>query len=239
MAWAAALVVHAALAMTSAYSGVAGDGRRGLAEVGLISDVLGCASLRDGSIVEISPFSSNDVHRGRELMNLIIRQGKAWPFDQEFDSIESYASYFLSHAAFVAKRQGLVVGTFYIKPNFPGRCSHVCNGGFISAPEARGLGIGTIMGLCFLKFAHQLGYRSSYFNLVFASNTVSVNLWERLGFERVAAIPKCATLRDLDYEDTAYGYYFDLTTLDPHFDPFLAFEQRGANAKPLILAAPA
>lgn len=24
-----------------------------------------------------------------------------------------------------------VAGCFYVKPNFPGRCSHVCNGGFI------------------------------------------------------------------------------------------------------------
>ena len=25
-----------------------------------------------------------------------------------------------------------VLGTFYIKPNFPDRCAHICNGGFIT-----------------------------------------------------------------------------------------------------------
>ena len=39
--------------------------------------------------------------------------------------------YFLSHAAFVVRdvASGAVLGAFYVKPNFPGRCSHICNGG--------------------------------------------------------------------------------------------------------------
>jgi len=36
-------------------------------------------------------------------MNLIIREGKSWPFDEEFDTIDAYRGYFLSHAAFVVR----------------------------------------------------------------------------------------------------------------------------------------
>lgn len=59
-----------------------------------------------------------------------------------------------------------VWGAFYIKPNFPGRCSHVCNGGFITDPRMRRRGVARLMGHAFLRFAKDLGYRASYFNLV-------------------------------------------------------------------------
>ncbi len=59
-----------------------------------------------------------------------------------------------------------VWGAFYIKPNFPGRCSHVCNGGFITDPRRRRRGVARLMGYAFLRLAKDLGYRASYFNLV-------------------------------------------------------------------------
>lgn len=59
-----------------------------------------------------------------------------------------------------------VWGAFYIKPNFPGRCSHVCNGGFITDPQRRRRGVARLMGHAFLRFAKELGYKASYFNLV-------------------------------------------------------------------------
>jgi len=134
---------------------------------------------------------------------------------------------FLSHAAFVVRASedssphlsndvinaGEILGCFYIKPNFPGRCSHICNGGFITNPEFRNMGVATLMGRSFLKIARDLGYKSSYFNLVFKSNPVSIRLWESLGFERVAVLENAADLSGVDGLDTAYGYRFDLESL--------------------------
>ncbi len=54
---------------------------------------------------------------------------------------QAFRAYFLSGEAFVAKLEGKVVGTFYVKPNFPGRCSHICNGGFIVDESVRGNGL--------------------------------------------------------------------------------------------------
>ena len=59
-----------------------------------------------------------------------------------------------------------VWGTFHIKTNFPGRCSHFCNGGFITDPQRRRRGVGKLMGYAFLRLARDLGYKASYFNLV-------------------------------------------------------------------------
>lgn len=74
------------------------------------------------------------------------------------------------------------------------------------------------MGRSFLKMARDLGYKSSYFNLVFQSNAVSIRLWESLGFERVAVLEHAADLSGVDGLDTAYGYRFDLESLSPDYE---------------------
>lgn len=38
------------------------------------------------------------------------------------------------------------LGSFYVKPNYPGRSSHVCNAGFLVAEGARGKGVGGVLG---------------------------------------------------------------------------------------------
>ena len=161
-------------------------------------------------------------------MNIIIREGRTWPFEEEFNSVDEYRGYFLSHTAFVVrelddgisanggKSTSEILGCFYIKPNFPGRCSHVCNGGFITGEKFRRLGVARLMGRVFLQAARDLGYKSSYFNLVFKSNVGSVKLWESLGFERVAVLKNAGRLKGLEngeFFDTAYGYQYELDKL--------------------------
>lgn len=53
------------------------------------------------------------------------------------------------------------LGSFYIKPNYPGRSSHVCNGGFLVGPLARNRGVGRLMGEGYLEWAPKLGYTYS------------------------------------------------------------------------------
>ena len=86
------------------------------------------------------------------------------------------------------------MGCFYVKPNFPGRCSHVCNGGFITNKKYRGFKVGAFMGENFKRIAKDIGFRASLFNLVFASNESSVRLWRSLGYKELAVIPKVAVL---------------------------------------------
>ncbi|BDD62942.1 hypothetical protein MAP00_007895 [Monascus purpureus] len=88
------------------------------------------------------------------------------------------------------------LGTFYIKPNYPGRCSHVCNGGFLTTKTARGKGVGNVMGEAYLDFAPKLGYKYSVFNLVFANNMASIRIWERLGFSIIGRVPGAAKLEN-------------------------------------------
>lgn len=48
------------------------------------------------------------------------------------------------------------LGSFYIKPNYPGRSSHVCNGGFLVTDAARNRGVGKSMGEGYLEWAPKL-----------------------------------------------------------------------------------
>lgn len=87
------------------------------------------------------------------------------------------------------------LGSFYVKPNYPGRSSHVCNGGFLVTEAARNKGVGRLMGEGYLEWAPKLGYTYSVFNLVYETNVASCRIWDALGFKRIGRIPSCGNLR--------------------------------------------
>jgi GNAT superfamily N-acetyltransferase len=50
----------------------------------------------------------------------------------------------------------MCLGSFYTKPNYPGRSSHVCNAGFLVTSAARNKGVGKLLGKQYLKWAPKL-----------------------------------------------------------------------------------
>lgn len=48
------------------------------------------------------------------------------------------------------------LGSFYVKPNYPGRSSHICNGGFLVTDASRNRGVGRLMGEGYLEWAPKL-----------------------------------------------------------------------------------
>ncbi|KAN0081280.1 hypothetical protein V8E55_008904 [Tylopilus felleus] len=91
-----------------------------------------------------------------------------------------------------------LVGFYYVKPNYPGRSSHICNAGFVVPPSHRNGGYGRVLARSYLYYAPRLGYEASVFNLVYVNNVASVRLWERLGFNKAGLIPRAGRLRLLD-----------------------------------------
>lgn len=89
----------------------------------------------------------------------------------------------------VAVAGGSIVGTSYIGPNQAGNGAHVANAGYVVAPDARGLGIGRLLGLDSLEVARAEGFTAMQFNLVVATNTAAVGLWSDLGFDVVGTVP--------------------------------------------------
>jgi hypothetical protein len=150
--------------------------------------------------VQVDTFQAiEEIEGGRRMMNYVIVEGKAWPFEQIFDTEEDFRGYFMSKDAFVVRslqsdRAARILGCFYVKLNFPGRCFHLANGGFILKSTSRGNRVGTLMGACFNRYARDLAYKGSYFNSVFQSNEAAVRLREKLGFSCVAINPNAARL---------------------------------------------
>jgi GNAT superfamily N-acetyltransferase len=87
------------------------------------------------------------------------------------------------------------LGSFYIKPNYPGRSSHVCNAGFLVTDAARNRGVGRLMGESYLEWAPRLGYTYSVFNLVYETNVASCRIWDALGFKRIGRVKGAGNLK--------------------------------------------
>ncbi|OLN96079.1 Protein SPT10 [Colletotrichum chlorophyti] len=87
------------------------------------------------------------------------------------------------------------LGSFYIKPNYPGRSSHVCNAGFLVTDASRNRGVGRLMGECYIDWAPKLGYTYSVFNLVYETNVASCRIWDALGFKRIGRVKGCGNLK--------------------------------------------
>jgi L-amino acid N-acyltransferase YncA len=91
--------------------------------------------------------------------------------------------------AFVAEDGDEVVGTYYVRPNQPGRGGHVANGGYMVASAHRGRGLAAVLCGHSVETARRLGYRAMQFNYVVATNAAAVRTWERHGFRVVGRLP--------------------------------------------------
>ncbi|KAL6933346.1 hypothetical protein ACO0R3_002450 [Hanseniaspora guilliermondii] len=149
--------------------------------------------------------------------NKEIKNGQTYPQFEPFNSVEDYTNYWFHSfcCILINKPQNIdesniyeyiksdelnidweenFLGSFYIKPNYAGRCSHICNAGFFVPENHRGKKIGYRLGQIYLKYAPKLGYSQSVYNLVYANNIGSWKIWEKLKFTRIGVVPKAAIL---------------------------------------------
>jgi L-amino acid N-acyltransferase YncA len=103
--------------------------------------------------------------------------------------------------AFVAEEGGDVLGTYYVRPNQPGRGSHVANGGYMVARGARGRGIASMMCAHSLESARRRGFTAMQFNFVVSTNTSAIHVWEKHGFAVVGRLPGAFRHAELGFVD--------------------------------------
>ncbi|MBR7742728.1 GNAT family N-acetyltransferase [Phycicoccus sp. BSK3Z-2] len=89
----------------------------------------------------------------------------------------------------VLEEDGRVLGSATMGPNRPGRGSHVGTASFMTAPDARGRGVGRRLGEHVVAWHREQGYRAIQFNAVIETNTAAVGLWRSLGFRIVGTVP--------------------------------------------------
>ena len=95
----------------------------------------------------------------------------------------------LPAVAFVVEEAGTILGTYYVRPNQPGRGNHVANAGYIVARAARGRGIASAMCEHSLDAARKLGFTAMQFNFVVSTNASAIHVWEKHGFAVVGRLP--------------------------------------------------
>ncbi|ABD52964.1 GNAT family N-acetyltransferase [Jannaschia sp. CCS1] len=124
------------------------------------------------------------------LLMPVFRAGDTYTIDPDISPDDAVA-YWTSpeKTTYLAQRNGQVLGTYYIRPNQGGGGAHVCNCGYITAPEARGQGIARHMLDHSLNEAVLQGYRAMQFNFVASTNTRAIETWKRADFSVVGRLP--------------------------------------------------
>lgn len=137
-----------------------------------------------------------------ELFRGVTAAGDAFAYDIDTPEAVARKLWFDPPAAtFVAEENGRIHGTYYVRPNQPGRGSHVANAGYIVAEVARGKGLAKKLCAHSLQTATRLGFRAMQFNFVVASNVAAVRTWEQHGFSVLATLPAAFRHATLGFVD--------------------------------------
>lgn len=87
------------------------------------------------------------------------------------------------------------LGSFFIKSNYPGRCSQVCTMNLLVNAGIRKRGIGFFLCECFVRWAPMLGYNNCIIEMVFDTNVAAKKVLSKCGFIKLGRIKDCAILR--------------------------------------------
>jgi ribosomal protein S18 acetylase RimI-like enzyme len=125
------------------------------------------------------------------IIHTVIKSGDTWVYSPD-SSREKMLDiwYEPSKYTYVCEIEGKVVGTFFLKANQPDLGSHVANAGYMVNPDFRGRGIAEAMCRFSMEEAKRLDFKAMQFNIVMATNTGAIRLWQKCGFEIIGTIPK-------------------------------------------------
>ena len=152
--------------------------------------------------MHIRPALPEDAAAIWQIIAPAIRAGETLAMPRDMTRDEALA-YWLGpdREVFVADEDGKVIGTYYLRPNQLGGGSHVCNSGYVTAPEAAGRGVARAMCADSLVCARAAGYRAMQFNFVVSTNERAVRLWHSMGFKILGTLPGAFHHPELGYVD--------------------------------------
>ena len=153
------------------------------------SDSIRTAAGVDLTVTGAGPADHADLYRA---FSALVAAGEGYPQAPGPLEYHEFSDYWLLHKSFVAvgrTAECRLAGSYYLRPNFPGRAAHIANAGYFVVSNLRDRGIGEALVQHSLATARTLGFDAMQFNLVFASNPAR-RLYERLGFEVVGRVPE-------------------------------------------------
>lgn len=141
------------------------------------------------------------------MFRAVVTAGDVFAYDS--DTPESVARALWGEPpsrAFIAEWDGQIVGTYYLKPNQPGRGAHVANAGYMVTESARGRGVASAMCAHSIDTARRLGFTAMQFNYVISTNVAAIRVWEKHGFATIGRIPRAFRHATLGLVDVLIMY---------------------------------
>lgn len=150
--------------------------------------------------MQIRPATDADWPHLWTIIEPIMREGETFALPRDGDEAVARA-YFASpeKVNFVAEADGVVLGASYVRANQQGGGSHIANCGYMTAPAARGRGIARALCEHSIDYCRAQGFKGIQFNFVVSTNEAAVHLWQSLGFDILARLPKA-------FDHPVHGY---------------------------------
>ena len=142
--------------------------------------------------LSVEPADPDDWSAIWDIIRAVVVSGDTYPYPPDITEEAARAIWMKPggrEVTYVARRDGDIVGTAYIRANGVGLSDHIANAGWMVDPRFQGEGIGRPFAVHVIEDARRLGYQGMQFNAVVATNEKAVGLWESLGFTIVGTVP--------------------------------------------------
>ena len=141
------------------------------------------------------------------IIHTVIKSGDTYVYSPDSSREKMLEIWFDAHKySYVCEIEEKIVGTFFMKENQPDLGSHVVNAGYMVHPDSRGQGIAEAMCRFSMEEAKRLKFKAMQFNIVMATNTGAIRLWQKCGFEIIGTIPKVFQHQTLGFTDALVMY---------------------------------
>lgn len=126
-----------------------------------------------------------------QLFQEVAAAGDAYAYDEHTPEEIARKLWFEEPAQpFVIDFEGRFAGSYYVRPNQPGRGDHVANAGYMIAAHAQGQGFASLLCAHSLDTARAQGFRAVQFNFVVSTNAGALHVWQKFGFAVVGRVPR-------------------------------------------------
>ncbi len=155
----------------------------------------------------IRDFTAEDAAAAAAIWNEVVRDGVAFPQENELSPEEALAFFTAQTRTRLAVTAEGPVGLYILHPNNVGRCGHIANTSYAVRSDCRGRRIGEMLVRDSLAMARACGFRILQFNAVVAANHPALHLYKKLGFILLGTIPGGFRMKDGHYEDIHPMYH--------------------------------
>jgi L-amino acid N-acyltransferase YncA len=158
----------------------------------------------------LEPFQKDDEADFYAIYREVVDSASQFPY--ECNSLQEFHRQFFSgnSQVFVCKslESQKVIGGFYLRANYTGRCKHIANAAYMINKSYRGKGVGTLLIKASMALARELEFQAMQFNMVLSENKLAIKLYQKLGFSIVGTIPQAILNPDNSYQDGYVMYRY-------------------------------